>query len=365
MNIDTEEKQYIFGISRISGVGYRRFIDIMDFFKSAKSFWMSSSIELEELFGQLIGAKIYQNRSEVDIKRDLKILENLNISIATLGDDKYPKLLSEISDPPVCLYYNSNADLSIINKSITIVGSRKNSHYGNEILEKVIPQLIKNGFAITSGMAFGIDSLSHRIALENNGNTVAVLGSSVDNPTPNSNSGLYERIVRKNNIIFSEYFPSKAILPANFARRNRILAGLSQSTIVIEASERSGALITAHLAFDYNRNVFAFPGDINHSLSKGCNHLIRIQKATLVTSAEQILEELGEKIYTKSLISSSVKLEPLETKIYDYLVANNGANIDSIKKNIDTSISELLASLMTLEIKKLVRVDEKGNYILS
>jgi len=206
--------------------------------------------------------------------------------VLTLSDKTYPSRLRKIPDPPAKLYLKGS-DLSLFNRpSIAVIGSRKNNDYGRNVTQKLVRELVENGFAIISGMARGIDTIAHEAALEAGGKTIAVLGSGIDVIYPRENGELYQMI----QLVISEFPPGTKPLKENFPQRNRIVAGLANGVLVIEAAKRSGTLITARQAAEQGKDVFAVPGPITSPLSEGTAWLIK-QGAKLVYSVNDILEE--------------------------------------------------------------------------
>ena len=262
-------------------------------------------------------------------------------------DEDYPKLLKEITNPPKKLYIKGT--LLKDELCLAIVGTRKPTSYGIEACKYFTKELANYGFTIVSGLALGIDSISHQIALENNSRTIAVLGSGLNKITPSTNNNLALKIIN-NGAVISEYEPDEEALPYNFPQRNRIIAGLAIGTLVIEAGEKSGALITARLATENNREVFAVPGSIFSIYSKGTNKLIS-QGAKLVSSPLDILEEfywLKEKIKEKTIQN----LSPDETKILESLIEPKTIEELSLLTNLEIGV---LKSILTeMELKNLV-----------
>ena len=231
------------------------------------------------------------------VDADLKWLDQENASILTLDDDRYPPLLKNIPDAPPVLYLLGQVEV-LKQPQLAIVGSRNPTHAGKDIAHDFALYLANMGMTITSGMALGIDAAAHQGALDslkndsgNHGLTVAVMGTGLDRVYPAKHRDLAHNIA-KNGVLISEYAPGTPALPGNFPRRNRIISGLSMGVLVVEAAVQSGSLITARLASEQGREVFAVPGSLHHPLAKGCHALIR-QGAKLVETAEHILEELG------------------------------------------------------------------------
>lgn len=224
------------------------------------------------------------------LKLDKKVYSRFNIQPLFFGEKVYSKLLSEIYDPPIILYCRGNTEL-LNSISIAVVGSRKYTGYSKSVLEKIIPQLVNAEVTIISGLALGVDGMAHFMTLENSGKTIGVLGCGVDEIYPTANRQLGDRILENSGLIISEFPPGMPPLKQNFPLRNRIIAGLSAGTLIVEARHDSGSLITAGLANEYGREVFAVPGNIDSFASEGTNELIK-QGAKMVTGAADILSEL-------------------------------------------------------------------------
>ena len=264
-----------------------------------------------------------------------------------LTDQDYPKLLKEIANPPSKLYVKGT--LLKDELCLAIVGTRKPTSYGIEACKYFTRELAGLGFTIVSGLALGIDSISHQIALENNCRTLAILGSGLNKISPRTNNNLALKIAKQGAVI-SEFEPDEEALPYNFPKRNRIIAGLALGTLVIEAGEKSGALITARLAAENNREVFAVPGSIFSVYSKGTNKLIA-QGAKLVSSPIDILEEfywLKEKIKEKTIQDLSAE----EIKILTSLTEPKTIEELSLLTNLEIGV---LKSILTeMELKNLI-----------
>ena len=210
----------------------------------------------------------------LDKEEELKIeLLKEDIKYVTYSDEKYPIKLREINNPPYVLFYKGDIELLNFNMA-AIVGSRKNSMYGKEVTKVIVSELKKINFGVISGVAYGIDSIAHREILRLNGKTIGILGCGIDIIYPKINRDLYTNII-KDGLLISEFLPGTKPLSYNFPRRNRIISGLSEGVIVIEASNKSGSLITVNYALEQNKNVMAVPGSIFNEGSKGCNLLIR------------------------------------------------------------------------------------------
>jgi len=279
-------------------------------------------------------------------KLNKKIFSDFSIKPIFFGQKEYSKLLSEIFDPPMILYCRGNIDL-LNSLSIAIVGSRKHTNYSRSVLERIIPQLVSAKITIISGLALGVDGLAHHLTLENDGNTIGVLGCGVDGIYPTSNRVLGERMLKNGGLIISEFPPGTPPLKQNFPLRNRIIAGLCAGTLIVEARYDSGSLITAGLANEYGREVFAVPGNIDSFASEGTNALIK-QGAKMVTGVADILSELDIAFSVgKNTIITAENKE--EEKIFK-AIELEALPVDKISKLNKLDIVEVNALMSVFEI---------------
>ncbi len=288
--------------------------------------------------------------------------EELSIRRVALQNKNYPAILKEIPDPPKELYIKGEITAQD-NLAIAIVGTRKYSQYGKQVTFDISGKLAKLGITIISGLAKGIDTFAHQAALENNGRTIAVLGSGLDKKSfyPSCNYHLGEKISQCGALI-SEYPPGTRGTQFTFPQRNRIISGMSLGVVVIEAPEKSGALITATLALEQNREVFAIPGSIYEKNSRGTNNLIKMG-AKIVTCIEDILEELNL-LHLTEQSRRKIKPETEEEKILIEILSHHPTHIDEIIQKSGLFASVVNATLMVMELKKIVRNLGKGNYVL-
>lgn len=277
----------------------------------------------------------------------------------TIDDDIYPEILKNIYNPPKKIYYKGNLKLLKEKKKIAVVGTRNNSSYGALCCEKIVKDLIAEDIVIISGFARGIDSIAHRICIENNGKTIAVVASGLDIVYPSSNVNLWKKI-EENGLILSEYEYGTKPFRANFPQRNRIIAGLSEGVIVIESKEKGGSLVTANIALDEGRDVYAVPGEIFSDLSRGCNNLIRDSKAKLLNSVEEILKDYNW-IMNKNILKEDKNFTEIQSKVLNCLVYEK--TLDRIVQELNMSTSELLYEIMELEIKGHIKSLAGGKYI--
>jgi len=281
----------------------------------------------------------------------------------SLQDKNYPAILKEIHDPPKEIYIKGKI-IPQDKIGIAIVGTRKCTQYGKQVAYEMSSKLAKLGITIISGLARGIDTYVHRAALENNGRTIAVLGTGIDKESfyPSLNWGLSKEIA-KNGAVISEYQPGTWGTKFTFPQRNRIVSGLSLGTVVIEAPEKSGALITASLAVEQNREVFAVPGPIYEKNSQGTNKLIKMG-AKLVNDVDDILEELNLSHLLKHKKTKSIKPENKNEKIILSFLSAQPTHIDEIIKKSKLSTSIVNSTLMILELKGGTKNLGKNNFIL-
>lgn len=277
------------------------------------------------------------------------------------GDNNYPKLLGQIHDFPKILYCRGNLNL-LTKTCFAVVGTRKLTTYGKEVAQNMVRGLVQAGFVIVSGLALGIDTVAHKTTLDYEGKTIAVLGTPIDQIYPPENFKLAQTILSNNGLIISEYPSGYPGLKKNFAIRDRIISGLSKGVLVIEAHEKSGALITARCALDQNRDVFAVPGNIFSPNSFGPNYLIK-NGAKPVTSAQDILDEYGSNLKLFEEDKSAISTKDPTQKIILAILDNNGAVfIDDIIRESGKETSEIIATLSVLEIKGLIKNTGNGRY---
>ena len=274
----------------------------------------------------------------------------------TIEDDIYPQCLKEISNPPLKLYYKGNLDLLKEERLIAVVGTRNPSSYGKLCCEYMVKKMTSANITIVSGFAKGIDSIAHKTSLLAGGKTIAVIASGLDIVYPASNLSLYREIEEKG-LILSEYEAGVKPFKFNFPQRNRIIAGLSKGTIVVESKDRGGSLITADLALEFNRDVYAVPGDVFSEYSKGCNNLIRDSKAKSLSNINELLDDYSWKIEEKNINNKYTQNQLL---ILNSLSSEK--NLDNILMETKIEQTEILAELMTLEIMGVIKSIAGGRY---
>ena len=293
-----------------------------------------------------------------NIERQLESYRHAGIDLVCVADERYPQQLKHIPDPPVILFCRGN--LGLLNESqIAIVGSRGATVQGKSIAFDWAQEFARAGLTITSGLALGIDAQAHRGALHAGGQTLAVLGTGVDICYPKRNCSLYNDIA-SNGLLVSEFAPGSGAKAGHFPKRNRIIAGLSLATLVVEAEQKSGSLITARLAAEYNKDVMAIPGSINNHYTSGCHHLIK-QGAALVEKPADVLEELG--VFTKTSLYTNKT--PPEQESDSALLAHMGydpISVDELAIRSKMPVAQLLTELIDLELEGVIE-STSGGYI--
>ena len=276
-----------------------------------------------------------------------------------LSDGNYPQLLSEIKNPPKKLYYQGTLDKKIFKTCLAVVGTRKMTDYGEEITEKFVSPIARAGVTIVSGFMYGIDTVAHRACLESGGRTIAVLGCGIDLVRPVVNQDLHRQILKNKGLIVSELLGKHPPFRWTFVRRNRIISGLSRAILVVEAGEKSGALITAEFAKKQRRKVLAIPGPVTSAVSKGTSCLIK-QGAKLVSSPDDVLLELGVSLDNKGKNSNQNRIVNEKEQKILALLKEKRLLIDEIARGLDKPVGQVgqLISMMTL--KGLIKQDGQG-----
>ena len=352
-----------FCLKSVPGIGNHLFKRLIDRFSLPEAVFQASQQELLEVEGisKRQAAAILNYKAPFSIKAELDQANQKGYKIITLADSLYPPLLKEIPDPPPFLYVSGTLDGSP--KNIAVVGSRNPTAYGISITQKLCADLSAHDITIISGMAVGIDTAAHRGALAGKGNTIAVLGSGFNKIYPSQNLRLFEKISEKGAVI-SEFALNTEPEAHHFPIRNRVISGMSMGTVVVEATRKSGSLITARLAAEQNREVFAVPGSIQSFKSTGTHALIK-QGAKLVENAQDVIEELvayldmgppglPEDSVQNHTTQKQLSLPPEELAVYNVL-SPYPEHIDNIIRKTHIESGKLLSLLLQLELKGIVQ----------
>src|SRR3990167_7476178 len=346
------ERDYWFGFSALPGIGPAKFRKLLEEFGTAQAAWEAPRPGLAKLIGEEGAGKFEEFREKISLADYLKELKEIKIPQFVLYGKGDPSILSVRSG-----------------LSVAVVGARRTTQYGREVTKLLTTDLVLNGFTIISGLALGVDAISHRTALENNGKTIAVLGCGVDCCNPGENISIYNGILESGNCIVSEFPLGMRPTQWTFPARNRIIAGLSQAVLVTEGAEDSGSLITAEFALKFNRKVFAVPGPITSSMSKGPYKLIA-KGAKLVTSADDILKELKfQNQNPKSQINSKSKItnrkgDTKEENLILKLLQDEPLHFDELVRRTKFNPSKLSSLLSMMEIKGMIKNLNNGTFSL-
>jgi DNA processing protein len=352
-----EELKYQISLTLANGIGAVQAKLLLEHFKTAEAIFKARKKELSliEGIGEIRASQIkaFDNFSEAE--DEIAFIEKHHIQALSITNKDYPQKLLHCYDAPTMLYYRGNADLNS-QKSISIIGTRTNTDYGKQITEKIIEELQQHNVTIISGLAFGIDAIAHKAAVKNQLPTIGVLAHGLDSIYPTQHKSLAKDMLLNGGLL-TEFRKNTKADKHNFPRRNRIVAGMTNATLVIESSDKGGSMITAELAYNYNRDVFAVPGKITDSKSSGCLKLIQQNKAVLFTSVEQMLEELGWQQKTKNTKKQRelfIELSDDERIIVDIIKEKDTVSIDEIYLKSNLSSSSVASAILTLELQNVL-----------
>ncbi len=364
-------------------VGPRASAKLLERFGSAENVFHATRGELESLRLKPQSVESIINKEfHAKAEEELENVKKLGGDVLILDDGSYPFLLREISDPPITLYVRGNWQACFESPCVAVVGSRRCSTYGENASLMLSRDLAEHGITIVSGLARGIDTAAHRGAINSNsghGKTVAVLGTGIDQVYPKENAKLIDEILASGGAIVSQFPLGTPPLKENFPYRNRVISGLSYGVLVVEASERSGSLITARLAVEQNREVFAVPGNITSKNSFGTNYLIK-DGAKLVQQWQDIIHELPSEIAAKILppmidetseeaeVKPQIELVPAdmtenEAKIWSLISSDDPTHLDNLVEITGLSVGDLLNALLGLEMRDLIREVTAKRYV--
>lgn len=365
ISVKENSLKYWLAWNKIPDIGPKRFFKLLEYFGTAEAAWQAKSGEISRVLvlSSKISSRIFEEKNNNIPERELDLIKRHKVNILTIEDTLYPDNLKTIHYPPPVLYYKGTIVESDKN-SISIVGSRKATYYGKMVAEKLSKDLALAGLTIISGMARGIDTATHKGTLSVKGRTIAVLGCGIDYIYPPENRKLAQEI-EESGAVLSEFPLSTLPERQNFPRRNRIISGLSLGTVVVEAAEKSGALITADFALDQGKEVFAIPGNINSPLSNGTHNLIK-QGAKLVNNYRDILEEIHIEVpqntTEKEIPAKGMSLTEKEKIIYQ-LITKEPTQIDEIIEISKLSAGKVSEILLSLELQDLIKEIEGKRFI--
>ncbi len=355
--MDIDELLADLGFSCAPGIGPQRYSIMRSVFGSSKkAFEAQQQVILANLPTHAANSFI-KFRGEFNAKKMLDECHKKSIRVVNRTHPLYPPSLLQISDPPICLYILSklpDEELKALFSSVmvAVVGSRNHSSYGREITHTIAYDLGKNRVTIVSGLALGIDAIAHMAALDAGGKTVAILGCGVDVVYPQENEHLYKRIIDTGSVILTEFAPGTRPIPGYFVARNRLVAGIGRAVVIVEGTAKSGSLITARIAADQGKDVYAVPGQVSSPLSEAPLLLIK-QGARMVTEAGDILGDFGMSS-SQSSASAPTFSDPFEQKIYEYIRNHRDIYPDELAQALDMSVSQVTTHLSNMEIRGLI-----------
>lgn len=355
--------KYWVGLSSIEKLGSKFILELYSHFENIERAFYATYKDLSQIEGLNIkkAETFLELRDKIDLDRVYNYVINNDIKVLTYENPKYPRLLKEIADPPAVLYVKGDLDSCNLEKTVAVVGSRKATFNGKDSLKIILKELANTDICIVSGLATGIDTTAHYTAIENNLKTIGVIASGFDFTYPESNRELYKMIANGGGAILSEYYPTFEPLKFRFPERNRIVTGLSYGTVVVEAALKSGALISANLTLDQNRELMCIPGLISNPNTKGIYQLIK-NGADIVTEGEDVLNALGWEVKVPEQMKLTFDdLSDDEEKILDSIEVE-AKGFDNIQYETGIKTDDLLTCLTTLELKGIIRQVEGDRY---
>lgn len=358
------ELKYWLGFNLVKGIGSAKVRALLDYFGSLELAWSANEPQLQKIgFDKRAIDTFLTTRPTLDLDGEMRRLEAANISLLTWDNPPYPTYLREIPNPPYLLYMQGSL-IEADQWAVAVVGTRRLTSYGRQMTKDLVAGLVRNNITVVSGLARGIDAIAHKTAVEMNGRTIAVLGSGLDSIYPAEHRDLAKTIINGKGAVISEYGLGAQPEAKNFPPRNRIISGLSLGVIVVEAGEKSGALITTDFALEQDREVFAVPGNANSPASKGPNRLIQ-QGAKLITSVDDVLEELNLRMVAEyTAVQLALPETSEEIALYTHLSAQP-IHVDELSRETGLPTHTVSSTLTMMELKGMVNQVGGMNYILS
>ncbi len=352
------ELQYLIALTYVKHIGHVSIRNLISYCGSAEKIFNTSKEKLMKVPGiDSVRADAIKSFSDFQSAiREYEYLQKHNLSIISYYNSLYPIRLKNINESPPILYFKGQPETLQKAKTIALVGTRKATPYGKQMVSKLIEGLAVHKPVIISGLAYGIDTMAHKAAMEHGLDTIAVLAHGLNTIYPSANKPLAEKIIHQGGLCTS-YRTDQDTMPEYFAERNRLIAALSDAVIIVESAETGGALITAQHAIEYNKDVFAVPGRAGDIYSEGCNALIKSNMAALIESADDLTKSLRwdaegqSKSRQRSLF---IQLSEQEQVLFDFIKSNPDAHIDTITMNIDLAPSKIANLLLELEINGVV-----------
>jgi DNA processing protein len=358
--MNSVELQYQIALTLIDGVGDVLSKNLVAYCGSAKDVFSANKTQLEKIPG--IGSYVANNviaakHTLIRAEQELKFIEENGVRALFFTDEAFPQRLKNCYDSPILVYYKGNANLNQ-QKIVSVVGTRTPSPYGKQITEKFIQDLKDSGILVVSGLAYGIDVIAHKEALDNKLDTVGVLAHGLDKIYPAAHTNYADKMIKQGGLL-TEFLSNTNPDRENFPKRNRIVAGMCDALVVIESKRQGGSLITATIANAYNKDVFAFPGRANELLSEGCNGLIKTNKANLIETSADLFYIMNwneeKKIKKTQQIPLFLNLNADEQIIIDCFKNKNQLHIDEVCNQCQMPISKTSSLLLTLEFSNVIK----------
>ena len=358
--MDKSELLYKIGITLIPGVGDINAKKIIAYCGGAEAVFTEKKSNLLKIpgVGMYLAESIVKNKILQSAEKEIKFIEKNKITPFYFLDETYPERLKHCADSPIMLYYKGNVDMNAP-KVVGIVGTRRATEYGKKICSEIIEGLASYKVLVISGLAYGIDIHAHKAALQNGLMTIGVLGHGLNLLYPSEHKPTAEKMIEQGGLL-TDFISETPFIPENFPKRNRIVAGLIDALIVVEAAKEGGALITADIANSYDRDVFAVPGRVTDRYSEGCNNLIKTNKASLVHSSKDIIYLMGWEEKKKKKNEGVQKqlfaeLSEIENNVVNLLKENNPASVDWIRVKLDMPATKIASLLLNLEFMGIVK----------
>lgn len=356
--MNKNDLSYQIALTLVPNVGCVQARILIEKLGDARTLFRTGKKALEKIVGAASAENILSFNDFEHVEAEMEFIEKYNIEPLFITDTAYPQRLLNCYDPPILLYYKGNANLNT-SKVISIIGTRSNTMYGKQMTKELVQDLSNSGILIVSGLATGIDSIAHRNALRQGLNTVGVLAHGMDHIYPSQHKELAKDMILQGGLL-TEFGCNSRPDKRKFPTRNRIVAGMSDATIVIETDAKGGSMITAEIAYSYNRDVFAYPGKTTDIKSTGCNNLIKMNKAVLLTDAAQLLKDMGwgeinnAQEETQQEEENFTELSPGEKMIIELLREKGAVHIDELNVKSKLSTSTVAAAILNLELLNLV-----------
>jgi DNA processing protein len=351
---------YKIGITQIPGIGDVTAKKLVAYCGGVEAVFKEKVKNLLKVpgIGQTLAETIVKSKVLERAEKEIKFIEKYKITPLFFLDSDYPERLKHAEDSPVMLYYKGTGSFNVP-KVVSVVGTRRATEYGKKICKSLVEGLAPLNVLVVSGLAYGIDVCAHRAAIDMGLATVGVIGHGLDMLYPSSHRSVAEKMI-KNGGLLTDFTSESQFIPENFPKRNRIVAGLSDAVIVVEAAKQGGALITADIANSYNRDVFAFPGRVGDHYSEGCNTFIKTNRAALIQSVDDLIYIMGwqdKKDKKKQNVQKQlfIDLSPEEKSLVEFLGKEGNVSVDMISMNVNLPASKVAALLLNLEFLGIIR----------